>query len=155
MTPAAKRQAVAHLVAIHEMSDAVARQAIAKQSAERGRACRVIGSCRMTMRYEGVRQDDPVLRDQLKELAKARRRFGYRRLHVFLRREGFDLNHKRLFRIYREEQLHVRRPGRAQAGYGHTSPNGAALDAEPALVSGLRVRQADGWTPVQDHDGCR
>ena len=52
------------------------------------RACRVIGCCRMTMRYEVIRQDDPVLRERLKELAKARRRFGYRRLHVFLRREG-------------------------------------------------------------------
>jgi hypothetical protein len=37
----------------------------------------------MTMRYEVVRQDDPVLRERLKELAKVRRRFGYRRLHVF------------------------------------------------------------------------
>ena len=76
------------------------------------------------MRYEVVRQDDPVLRERLKELAKARRRFGYPlpgngllanrergRLHVFLRREGHEVNHKRLFRIYREEQLHVRRRG--------------------------------------------
>lgn len=63
------------------------------------RACRVIGCCRMTMRYEVVRQDDPALRERLKELAKARRRFGYRRLHVFLRREGHQINHKRLFRI--------------------------------------------------------
>lgn len=48
-----------------------------------------------------------MLRERLKELAKARRRFGYRRLHVFLRREGHEVNHKRLFRIYREEQLHA------------------------------------------------
>jgi putative transposase len=41
----------------------------------------------MTMRYEAIRQDDPVLRERLKDLAKARRRFGYRRPHVFLRRE--------------------------------------------------------------------
>lgn len=52
-----------------------------------------------------------MLREQLKELAKARRRFGYHRLHVFLRREGHEVDHKRLFRIYREEQLHVRRRG--------------------------------------------
>ena len=44
------------------------------------------------MRYEVVRQDDPVLRERLKELAKARRRFGYRRLHVFLRREGHEVS---------------------------------------------------------------
>ena len=108
VTPVAKRQAVAHLVANHEMSER--------------RACRVIGCCRMTMRYEVIRQDDPVLRERLKELAKARRRFGYRRLHVFLRREGFDLNHKRLFRIYREEQLHVRRRGGRKRAMGTRAP---------------------------------
>ena len=72
VTPAAKRQAVAHLVEGHGMSER--------------RACRVIGCCRMTMRYEAVRQDDPLLRERLKELARMRRRFGYRRLHV--RRRG-------------------------------------------------------------------
>lgn len=88
---------------------------------ERG-ACRVIGCCRMTMRYEAIRQEDPVLRERLKDLAKARRRFGYRRLHVFLRREGFDLNHKRLFRIYREEGLHVRRRGGRKRAMGTRAP---------------------------------
>jgi putative transposase len=108
VTPVAKRQAVAHLVANHEMSER--------------RACRVIGCCRMTMRYEVVRQDDPVLRERLKELAKVRRRFGYRRLHVFLRREGHAVNHKRLFRIYREEQLHVRRRGGRKRAMGTRAP---------------------------------
>lgn len=108
VTPAAKRQAVAHLVANHEMSER--------------RACRVIGCCRMTMRYEVVRQEDPVLRERLKELAKARRRFGYRRLHVFLRREGHEVNHKRLFRIYREEQLHVRRRSGRKRAMGTRAP---------------------------------
>ena len=108
VTPAAKRQAVAHLVASHEMSER--------------RACRVIGCCRMTMRYDVVRRDDPVLRERLKELAKARRRFGYRRLHVFLRREGHEVNHKRLFRIYREEQLHVRRRGGRKRAMGTRAP---------------------------------
>ena len=74
------------------------------------------------MRYEVVRQDDPVLRERLKELAKVRRRFGYRRLHVFLRREGHEVNHKRLFRIYREEQLHVRRRGGRKRAMGTRAP---------------------------------
>ncbi|WP_156317399.1 IS3 family transposase [Cypionkella psychrotolerans] len=108
VAPVAKRQAVAHLVASHEMSER--------------RACRVIGCCRMTMRYEVIRQDDPVLRERLKELAKARRRFGYRRLHVFLRREGHEVNHKRLFRIYREEGLHVRRRGGRKRAMGTRAP---------------------------------
>ncbi len=74
------------------------------------------------MRYEAVRQDDPVLRERLKELARVRRRFGYRRLHVFLRREGHEVNHKRLFRIYREEQLHVRRRGGRKRAMGTRAP---------------------------------
>ena len=108
VTPVAKRQAVAHLVAGHGMSER--------------RACRVIGCCRMTMRYEAIRQDDPVLRERLKELARVRRRFGYRRLHVFLRREGHEVNHKRLFRIYREERLHVRRRGGRKRAIGTRAP---------------------------------
>ena len=108
VTPAAKRQAVAHLVAGHGMSER--------------RACRVIGCCRMTMRYEAIPQDEPVLRERLKELAGLRRRFGYRRLHVFLRREGHEVNHKRLFRIYREERLHVRRRGGRKRAIGTRAP---------------------------------
>lgn len=108
VAPAAKRQAVAHLVEGHGISER--------------RACRVIGCCRMTMRNEVIRQDDPVLRERLKELANVRRRFGYRRLHVFLRREGHEVNHKRLFRIYREEQLHVRRRGGRKRAMGTRAP---------------------------------
>ena len=74
------------------------------------------------MRYEAIRQDDPVLRERLKELARVRRRFGYRRLHVFLRREGHAVNHKRLFRIYREERLHVRRRGGRKRAIGTRAP---------------------------------
>lgn len=108
VTPVAKRQADAHLVEGYGISER--------------RACRMIGSCRMTIRYEAIRQDDPVLRERLKDLAKVRRRFGYRRLHVFLRREGHVVNHKRLFRIYREEQLHVRRRGGRKWAMGTRAP---------------------------------
>jgi len=59
----------------------------------------------MTMRYRSRRPDDRVLRKRLRALARERRRFGYRRLLILLRREGFGVNHKRLFRIYREERL--------------------------------------------------
>lgn len=67
----ALQKAVAHLVEGHGMSDAIARQAIAMPSAERWRARLVIGRCRMTMRYEPIRQDNPVLQARLKEMAKA------------------------------------------------------------------------------------
>ena len=60
------------------------------------------------MRYRSRRPDDAALRDRLRELAAERRRFGYRRLGVLLAREGMAVNHKKLFRLYREEGLAVR-----------------------------------------------
>jgi putative transposase len=62
------------------------------------------------------------LRERLRALAHERRRFGYRRLHVLLRREGFFVNHKRLFRIYREERLLVRRRGGRKRALGTRAP---------------------------------
>jgi putative transposase len=47
----------------------------------------------------------------MRAIAQERRRFGYRRLHVLLKREGYLINHKKLFRLYREEKLTVRRRG--------------------------------------------
>lgn len=73
------------------------------------RACGLIDVCRMTVRYEPRRPDDTAIRVRLRELAAVRRRWGYRRLGVLLRREGLLVNHKRVYRIYREEGLSVRR----------------------------------------------
>jgi putative transposase len=73
------------------------------------RACRLVGSARSTIRYRHrPRDDDAALRARLRDLAAHRPRFGYRRLHVLLRREGIILNHKRVERLYREEGLAVR-----------------------------------------------
>ena len=77
---------------------------------------------RMTMRYRSRRPDDTELRQRLRALAHERRRFGYRRLHVSLRREGFKVNHKRLFRLYREERLTVRRRGGRKRALGTRAP---------------------------------
>jgi putative transposase len=79
------------------------------------RACGLIEVCRMTVRYEPRRPDDAVLRVRLRELAAVRRRWGYRRLGVLLRREGLLVNHKRVYRIYREEGLSVKRRKRKRA----------------------------------------
>jgi putative transposase len=73
------------------------------------RACGLILIHRATCRYERRRSEDPRLRERLRELAAARRRFGYRRLQVLLRREGFWVNHKRVYRLYVEEKLGLRR----------------------------------------------
>ena len=55
-------------------------------------------------------------------LARERRRFVYRRLHVLLRREGHEVNHKKLFRLYREERLAVRRHGGRKRAIGTRAP---------------------------------
>ena len=86
------------------------------------RACKAIGCCRMTMRYQSTRPDDRDLRDRMTALAHERRRFGYRRLHVLLRREGYEVNHKKLFRLYREEKLTVRRRGGRKRAIGTRAP---------------------------------
>lgn len=73
------------------------------------RACRVVGLARSTCQYRGHRDPAPALRERLRALAEQRRRFGYRRLTVLLRREGHRVNHKRVYRLYCEEGLTVRR----------------------------------------------
>jgi len=108
VTPAARREAVTHLQTVFEMSER--------------RACRVIGTDRTTIRYAPKRADDGELRDRLKALAQERRRFGYRRLHVLLRREGHEVNRKRVQRIYREEKLMVRKRGGRKRALGTRRP---------------------------------
>lgn len=102
VTPAADRKAVALLVANHGMSER--------------RACKAIGCCRMSVRHRSTRLDDTKLRGRMKAIAHERRRFGYQRPHVMLRREGFVVNHKRPFRLYCEEHLKAcQRGGRKRA----------------------------------------
>ncbi len=108
VTPAARREAVAYLAAAFDMSER--------------RACRVVGVDRTSVRYAGARPDDAVLRGRLKELAAERRRFGYRRLHVLLKREGHAVNRKRVQRLYCEEKLTVRRRGGRKRAMGTRRP---------------------------------
>ncbi|BCA01607.1 putative transposase [Bradyrhizobium japonicum] len=76
----------------------------------------------MTIRYRTTRADDAALRQRMRAIAEVRRRFGYRRLHVLLRREGYLVNHKKLFRLYREERLAVRRRGGRKRALGTRAP---------------------------------
>src|SRR5271170_7719212 len=73
------------------------------------RACGLIELYRATCRYRKRRSEDQPLRVRLRELAEARRRFGYRRLQILLEREGWQVNHKRVYRLYVEEKLSLRR----------------------------------------------
>jgi putative transposase len=96
--------------------------AINKKSYSQRRACRLVGQHPRTYRYRPKPDNDGVLRTRLVQLAAERRRFGYRRLHLLLRREGFLVNHKKLFRIYREERLTVRKRGGRKRAIGTRAP---------------------------------
>ncbi|GLJ00397.1 hypothetical protein Sbs19_42140 [Sphingobium sp. BS19] len=74
------------------------------------------------MRYRSCRADDGDLRSRLRELAQQRRRFGYRRLHILLRREGVTINRKKTQRLYREEGLTVRRRKGRRRAVGARAP---------------------------------
>lgn len=93
--PAAKREAVAHLKEVFQISER--------------RACSVIAADRKMVRYQSVRPPETELRARLRELANERRRFGYRRLFILLRREGELSGINRIHRLYREEGLMVRK----------------------------------------------
>lgn len=92
------------------------------------RACRLVGIAPKTYRYRSGRGADDDVRARLRVLASERRRFGYRRLHILLAREGGRLNHKRLFRIYRgwaatrTNRLGVRKRGGRNRALGTRAP---------------------------------
>ncbi len=96
--------------------------AITEKSYSQRRACALIGMQPKTYRYGARRADDTALRARLKELAAERRRFGYRRLQLLLEREGFRVNHKKVYRIYREERLAVRKRGGRKRALGTRAP---------------------------------
>jgi putative transposase len=77
---------------------------------------------RSTFYYKPIEKHDDALRQRIRELAKARVRFGYKRIHVMLRREGWQVNHKKVYRIYREENLGVRTKRRKKLVCGQRVP---------------------------------
>jgi putative transposase len=72
-------------------------------------ACKLLGVERSSYRYEPRADRDAELRDELVKLARQKPRYGYRRLHALLRRRGHEVNVKRVYRLYVEERLMVRR----------------------------------------------
>ncbi len=108
VTPDEKRRAVAHLVDCYEVSER--------------RACETAGADRSMVRYQSKRSDDAELHEAVKRVSAERKRFGYRRIHVMVEREGFSVNHKKLRRIYREEGLQVRKRGGRKRALGTRRP---------------------------------
>jgi putative transposase len=134
VTPAARREAVAHLRVAFEVSER--------------RACSTLCTDRTSVRYRSRRPCDAAARARLRELAAVRRRFGYRRLHILLTREGLIMNHKKLRRLYREERLQVRRRGGRKRALGTRAPiliRRSRMVANSHLASGLVFGIAAVW----------
>ena len=102
--------------------------AITEKGCSQRRGCALVDLAPKTYRHVSRRADDADVRVRLRVLASERRRFGYRRLvsplygQTLLAREGVVLNHKRLFRLYREERLGVRKRGGRKRALGTRSP---------------------------------
>ena len=106
--PAAKREAVALLQAVMGLSER--------------RACSFVGADRKMIRYRSCRPPETELRGRLWDLANERRRFGYRRLFILLRREGEPSGINRIYRLYREEGLTVRKRRVRRRAVGTRAP---------------------------------
>src|SRR5271167_3300256 len=112
------------------------------------RACGLMDLYRATCRYHKHRSEDQSLRVRLRELAEARRRFGCRRLQILLEREGWQVNHKRVYRLYVEEKLSLRRKrGRKRSTVRQPPPAAVAANQvwsvdfmSDTLSSGRRFR---------------
>jgi transposase InsO family protein len=106
--PAAKREAVAHLRTVLEMSER--------------RACTIVAADRKMIRYRSKRPPETELRARLRDLANQRRRFGYRRLFILLREQGEPSGVNRIYRLYREEGLTVRKRKARRRAVGTRTP---------------------------------
>ena len=102
------REGVAHLQAVMGLSER--------------RACSIVNADRTMIRYRSCRSPDTELRTQLRDLANARRRFGYRRLFVLLRNGGEPSGINRVSRLYREEGLTVRKRRARRRAVGTRAP---------------------------------
>ena len=108
------------------------------------RACQLVGVDPKTVRLEHP-PDNPEIHKEMKAIAAKCRRFGHRRIGVMLERKGMIMNHKKLFRLYTEERLGVRRRrGRKPAKKPQTFP----LRRPFALSLGRLPRGMDPWLHV-------
>lgn len=113
------------------------------------RACRLVGVHRSVVRYRSVKADETELLNKIKQIAWEKKRFGYRRIHMLLKRSGLQINHKKVYRIYRTAGLKVLKRGGRKRAIGirkveniSTKPNQVwAMDfVHDALSCGRRIR---------------
>jgi putative transposase len=124
-------------------------QVITRFQVGTARACRLMSLQRSVYYYHEETSTDNILRCRIIELAQERKRFGYRRIHLMLLRGGWKVNHKRVYRIYQEEKLSVRKrkrkKGTGYRGEVPVRPNGPgqrwSMDfVHDSLANGLRIR---------------
>jgi len=110
------------------------------------RACRLLGAHRRTIRYERrLASDERKVRERLRSLAAERPRWGYRRLHVLLKREVGTINHKRVQRLYRLEGLGIRRrPRKRVAREGRGTPTQMWRPGETWAMDFMQDMLSDG-----------
>jgi len=80
----------------------------ARYGASERQVCIALRVSRSSFRYRSVADDDSALRLRIREITETRVHYGYRRVHVMLRREGWRDNHKRIYRLYCEQGLSLR-----------------------------------------------
>ena len=135
VTPAIRRQVVGYVQEALNMSER--------------RACRAVGVSRASVRYESTRVEPAELVDEIRAVAKERPRFGYRGIYRVLRRRGRKVNHKRVYRLYRNDGLHIRT--RRRRRYAASPREGVAKPSRPGqrwsmdfvsdhLANGRRLR---------------
>jgi len=112
------------------------------------RACRLVGQSRSVKRYQSLKAEDGMA-EKVKQIAYENRRYGYRRIHLCLQREGVKVNHKKIYRIYSCLGLKVAKRKNRRKALGErkveiliTKPNQRwALDfVHDALADGRRIR---------------
>ena len=136
MRPERRRELVRYLEWTYEVSER--------------RGCAALRLNRASHRYRTIRNDQAMLRGRIRELAAARVRYGYYRIYILLRREGWKINHKRVYRLYRMEGLSMRlkRPRRhVMAAHRQNRPAAGAINenwsmdfVSDALFDGRRIR---------------
>ena len=108
------------------MSPQARRAAVSVLMTERSlgvtRACGLVGISRSLYSYRSRRPDSGPLRARIEEIAAVKRRYGYRRVYLRLRREGWQVNRKRVYRLYRDAGLAVRRRKRKRIGVFERKP---------------------------------
>ena len=110
------------------------------------RSCAALRVDRSSVRYLSTKPDQAALRLRIRDLARTRVRYGYYRIYILLRREGWMVNHKRVYRLYREDGLSLRlkRP-RRHVSAASRERQGGLTSSGRWISSRMRSSTGDGY----------